>query len=134
MKTERELRLPADAAGARDAALAVRELLAAVDPVVAGACELAVMEACANVAEHAYGHRHGTLRVVLRLSPARFSAAVCDSGRVFDPSGVARVMPVPTSEGGRGLALLELCMDRLQWRRVEDENRLLMARSLTEAA
>ena len=134
MRAERELRLPADADGARDAALAVRSLLAAVDPVVAGACELAVMEACANVVEHAYGDAGGTLRVVLRLNPSRFCAAVCDSGRVFDASGVARVLPEQTSEGGRGLALLELCMDRLEWRRVEGENRLLMVRSLGEAA
>ena len=134
MRTERELRLPADADGARDAALAVRELLAAVDPNVAGACELAVMEACANVAQHAYGHGCGTLRVVLRLSRVRFSAAICDSGLLFDPSGGETAMPGQISEDGRGLPLIELCMDRLQWRRVEDENRLLMARSLREAA
>ena len=134
MRTQRELRLRADADGARDAARAVRELLAAVDPIVAGACELAVMEACANVVEHAYGHAGGTLRVVLRVSRVRFSAAVCDSGRWFDPSGATTALPPATSEDGRGLALLELCMDRLQWRRVEDENRLLMARSLGEAA
>lgn len=133
MRTEQELTLSADPDGARDAALAVRELLAAVDPAVAGTCELAVMEACANVAEHAYRHAGGSFRLVLRLSDARFSAAVCDTGQPFDTSGLSFALPEEESEGGRGLALLDRCMDRLEWRRVEGENRLLMTRSLTVA-
>ena len=124
---------PADPDGARDAALAVRDLLASVDPAVAGACEIAVMEACANVVEHAYRQPGGSFRVVLRLSRARFSAAVCDAGQPFDASGLSYALPGETSEGGRGLALLDRCMDRLEWRRVEGENRLLMTRSLAAA-
>ena len=125
--------LPADPDGARDAAIAVRELLASVDPVVAGTCEIAVMEACANVVEHAYRHAGGSFRSSCALSPARFSAAVCDTGPPFDAANLSYALPEETSEGGRGLALLDRCMDRLAWRRVEGENRLLMTRSLAEA-
>ncbi len=133
MRTERELTLPADPDGARDAALAVRDLLALVDPAVAGACEIAVMEACANVVEHAYEQPGGSFRLVLRLGRARFSAAVCDAGQPVDVSAVSYAMPDATAVGGRGLALIDRCMDRLEWRRVEGENRLLMTRSLSAA-
>jgi anti-sigma regulatory factor (Ser/Thr protein kinase) len=134
VKTERQLYLPANADGARHAALAARDLLTRVDPALAMACELAVMEACANVVEHAYGNRGGPLRVVLRLGAASFSAAVCDEGPPFDGSAHGGDLPAPDDEGGRGLALLHSCMDRLEYRRVDGENRLLMTRSLPAAA
>jgi serine/threonine-protein kinase RsbW len=134
MKTERQLHLSATADGARHAALATRDLLTRVDPALAMVCELAVMEACANVVEHAYGNRGGALRVVLRLGPASFSAAICDEGAPFDGATQDVALPEPAAEGGRGLALLHTCMDRLEWRRVDGENRLLMTRSLMEAA
>lgn len=127
---EQELRLLADPDGARAAAVAVREMLDAVDDVVANACELAVMEACANVVEHAYAGQGGPLRVVLRLRVGRFSAAICDEGPPFaSPEGSAS-LPHTTAESGRGLLLLQACMDRHAWRRVGPENRLLMSRTL----
>jgi anti-sigma regulatory factor (Ser/Thr protein kinase) len=134
VRTERQLHLSANADGARHAALAARDLLTRVDPSLAMACELAVMEACANVVEHAYGNRGGSLRVVLRLGPASFSVAVCDEGAPFDGATVGSERPEISSEGGRGIALLHTCMDRLEWRRVDGENRLLMTRSLQDAA
>jgi anti-sigma regulatory factor (Ser/Thr protein kinase) len=134
MSREFELHLVADADGARAAALAVRGMLERVDPLVAGACELAVIEACANVVVHAYGGEGGELRVILRLRNERFSAAVCDAGPPFDATRTAESLSHETAEGGRGLALLGMCMDRLDWRRVDGENRLLMTRSLREAA
>jgi serine/threonine-protein kinase RsbW len=133
VRTERQLHLSATADGARHAALAARELLHRVDPDLAVVCELAVMEACANVVEHAYGNRGGSLRVVLRLSPGSFSAAVCDEGTPFDGT-LGTALPEPTADGGRGIALLHRCMDRLEWRRADGENRLLMTRSLADAA
>jgi anti-sigma regulatory factor (Ser/Thr protein kinase) len=134
LRTERQLHLPANADGARHAALAARDLLTRVDPALAMACELAVMEACANVVEHAYGNRGGSLRVVLRLGSGSFSAAVCDEGTPFDGTALGSDLPAAGHEGGRGLALLQSCMDRLEWRRVDGENRLLMTRSLMDAA
>ena len=49
MSHELRLTLPADAAGARDAAVRVRALFTAADGADALACELAVAEAAANV-------------------------------------------------------------------------------------
>jgi anti-sigma regulatory factor (Ser/Thr protein kinase) len=133
VREQRELRLAADPDGARSAAEATRALLAGCDPLDANACELAVMEACANVVEHAYGGAGGPLRVVLRRRPGRFSAAVCDMGPPFAGDHDADLPPA-SAEGGRGLVLLGLCMHRHGWRRVDAENRLLMSRTLPEAA
>ena len=88
----------------------------------------------ARVVEHAYGNRGGALRVVLRLGSGSFSAAVCDEGAPFDGAGLDTVLPDPAAEDGRGFPLLHRCMDRLEWRRVDGENRLLMTRSLMDAA
>jgi anti-sigma regulatory factor (Ser/Thr protein kinase) len=129
MMVEKELRLFADPDGARAASVAARAMLEASDAVAANACELAVMEACANVVEHAYAGQGGPLRVVLRVRAGRFSAAICDEGPPFvGETGAA--LPHATAGSGRGLVLLDVCMDRCAWRRVGRENRLLMSRSL----
>lgn len=133
MSREIVLDLTADADGARRAAEAARELLAGAGDEGAFACELAVAEACANVVEHSGGRAPG-LRVVLRRRGSRFSAAVCDRAPdAFRPSPGA-VLPPPEAESGRGLALMETCMDRIARVRRGGENRLLMARRLAPGA
>jgi anti-sigma regulatory factor (Ser/Thr protein kinase) len=128
MRVEQELRLLADPDGARAASVAVQAMLEKMDALAAHACELAVMEACANVVDHAYSGQGGPLRVVLRVGSGRFSAAVCDEGPPF--VGGPAVLPHATAGSGRGLVLLDICMDRFGWRRVGRENRLLMSRTL----
>ena len=88
------------------------------------ACELSVAEACANVVEHSAS---GRLRVVIRRSATRFSVAVCDEGIPFRPPPEPG-LPPSESEGGRGVALMATCMDRIRVVRAGAENRLLMAR------
>lgn len=133
MRAERRLHLAADADGARRAAECAHDLLQGAEDAGAFACELAVAEACANVVEHAYGRRGGLLAVVLRLRPGWFSAAICDEGPPFG-AGAPTDMPEAGDEGGRGLPLMAMCMDRMATRRDGDENRLLMVRRLDRAA
>ena len=136
MKQERRLDLSASADGARVAAESVRDLFNGAGSEAAFACELAVAEASANVVEHAFEEDGGERRqftLVLRLSRGRFAAAVCDRGRPFAP-GSDPSLPAPGADSGRGLALLAGCMERVRFRRVEDENRLLMARRLRGGA
>ena len=83
-------------------------------------------EACANVVEHAAS---GRLRVVIRRSASRFSVAVCDEGEPFQPDA-APGFPPPEAEGGRGVALMAACMDRIRVVRAGGENRLLMVRRI----
>jgi len=128
MRHERRLDLSASPDGARVAAASVRNLFNGSGSDAAFACELAVAEATANVVEHAFEDDESpSFTLVLRLGGGRFAAAVCDRGRPFAP-GPDPALPAPGAESGRGLALLAGCMERVRFRRVEDENRLLMAR------
>jgi len=122
------LEFAADPAGADEAARQVVALLDGVTPEVAFACELAVAEACANVARHGFAGTAGRMRVVARAGDARLAVAVCDRAPAF--AGSAPPMPPAEAEGGRGLPLLAACMDRVRWHRTDGENRLLMARRL----
>jgi len=122
------LDLAADPAGVDEAARRVVALLERVTPDVAFACELAVAEACANIARHGFRGTHGRMRVVARASEARLAVAICDRAPEF--AGTARPMPAADAECGRGLPLLAACMDRVRWYRTDGENRLLMARRL----
>lgn len=126
MNGERVLDLTPDADGARAAAEVARSMVEDADPEGAFACELSVAEACENVVEHSSS---GRLRVVIRRTGARFSAAVCDRGEPFLP-GASPGMPPPEARRGRGIALMTECMDRVRVVRVDGENRLLMARRL----
>jgi anti-sigma regulatory factor (Ser/Thr protein kinase) len=122
--------LSADSAGARVAAQSVRDLFNRAGHDAAFACELAVAEASANVVEHAVEDDAQSFSLVLRLGRGRFVAAVCDRGRPFAPDMLPDVPPAGV-DSGRGLALLGSCMERVRFRRVGDENRLLMARRVT---
>jgi anti-sigma regulatory factor (Ser/Thr protein kinase) len=122
------LELAADPAGVDEAARRVVALLDRVAPDVAFACELAVAEACANIARHGFAGTAGRMRVVARASDARLAVAICDRAPAF--AGSAPPMPPAEAEGGRGLPLLAACMDRVRWFRTDGENRLLMARRL----
>ena len=128
MKRHVELEFAADPAGADEAARRVAALLERVTPEVAFACELAVAEACANIARHGFAGATGTMRVVARASDARLAVAICDRAPEF--AGAAPPMPPAEAEGGRGLPLLAASMDRVRWHRADGENRLLMARRL----
>lgn len=102
------------------------------------AAELAVAEACANVARHAYpdatDEDTGEMRLVVTLAGARIALDLCDRGRAFDPTRHVRapVEPDPDDpaswpEGGMGLSILGEVVDALAYRRVRGENRLAMA-------
>lgn len=127
MSHELRLTLPADAGGARDAAVRVRALVAGADGADALACELAVAEAAANVVLHSNGA--DVFTIVARVHGGRFVAAVCHLGSL----GATRPaqMPLPDAEGGRGLALIAACMDCVRHVTHDGEHRVVMARRLT---
>jgi serine/threonine-protein kinase RsbW len=98
-----------------------RESVSAVRRIVAGAMaevgvesscaadvELALTEGCANVVRHATSTDR--YRVTFELDHRAAKVTIADSGRGFSLNGMHR-MAATLSEGGRGLAIMEMLMD-----------------------
>lgn len=71
---------------------------------------LALTEACANVIQHAEGVPFYEVRIELR--PDYCHIRVLDSGRGLRAAAFTR-MPAPDRDAGRGIALMDLLVDRL---------------------
>lgn len=88
--------------------------------------QLAVLEICANIVDHAYGGSEaGRIEVALTISyqPFRLTVDLCDRGCPFDATKVGQ----PDLENGQvrgyGLFLTEALMDEVTYRRgVENDN------------
>lgn len=124
----REVRVSLDATpdGARAAAEWARTVLTGYAPGDALACELAVAEAVNNVVVHETAA--ASFAVVLRVGNGRFSAALTHAGA--GAQGGAP-MPDPSEPGGRGLALIDRCMEHVQRRTTGAETSLVMSRRIT---
>src|SRR5205823_4683559 len=75
------------------------------DPVVAYGIVVACGEACTNAVQHPYGGRDGVLDVEFSLIGDEVRIAVRDTGS-WRPQG--------TSDGGRGMSLIESLMDTVE--------------------
>jgi serine/threonine-protein kinase RsbW len=126
MTHDLRLTLPADAEGARVAAVRIRDLVSSATSADALACELAVAEAAANAVRHADAAKAFT--IVARVCRSRFVAAVCHRGS----PGAFPVpqMPPAEAESGRGLALIAACMEHVRHVVDDGEHRVVMARRL----
>ena len=96
---------------------------------------LALEEAVTNVIGHAFvgiAPPH-LIRVRLDITPQMFVAEVIDNGHPFDPTAA----PVPDlslpieqrPSGGLGIHLMRTMMDRVQYRRADDENLLRLEKA-----
>ena len=103
-----------------------RESVSAVRRIVAGAMaevgverscaadvELALTEGCANVVRHATSTDR--YRVTFQLDRRYARVTIVDTGKGFALNG-AHHMAGALSEGGRGLALMEMLMDEADFR------------------
>jgi anti-sigma regulatory factor (Ser/Thr protein kinase) len=70
--------------------------------------KVACSEACANVIEHAYGTRSGTIRVNVAARDGGVAISVADTGRW------RREHPGGARRGGHGLKLMEALTDELE--------------------
>jgi anti-sigma regulatory factor (Ser/Thr protein kinase) len=96
---------------------------------------LSLEEAVANVIHHAFAETPPPHRITVELSidADRVIAQVADNGRAFDPSAA----PEPDCDmsleardpGGLGIHLIRKMMDRVDYRRVDGENRLHLEKS-----
>lgn len=96
---------------------------------------LVLEEAVANVIHHGFAgapepHR---LSIELRINADRLAAEVIDNGPAFDPLSVSepdRSRPLEERDpGGLGIHLIRNMMDRVSYRRVAGENRLLLEKA-----
>jgi serine/threonine-protein kinase RsbW len=108
---------------------------AGVSGNIAGKLALALDEAVANVISHAFAetlppHR---LAVTLTIEADRVSAEIIDSGNAFDPSAIPEpdcTLPLDSRDpGGLGVHLIRKMMDRIDYRRVDGENRLKLEKA-----
>ena len=91
---------------------------------------LVLEEAVANVIHHAFADMPAPHRVTVELAidPERVAALVIDNGQAFDPSSAPEAdITLPLEErdpGGLGIRLIRQMMDRVDYSRVANENRL----------
>ncbi len=93
----------------------VRQTLVAVGVVddIVDEIELALSEGCTNVLHHAGPGT--TYEVALAVRGDRCELQVLDRGRGFDHESVRDRPAATTAEGGRGLAIMEAVMDRIEF-------------------
>lgn len=96
---------------------------------------LALDEAATNVIGHAFTgqavpHR---MAVELDITDASVTATVIDNGQAFDPSAAPEPdvsLPLDRRDpGGLGILLIHRMVDRVEYRRVADENRLRLEKA-----
>jgi serine/threonine-protein kinase RsbW len=91
-----------------------------IDHTVLYEIQLAIDEACANVADHAYqGMDSGDMEISCHVQDRLLTIRVRDWGRGFDPDGVQRPdIAAPLEErtlGGLGLFLVRQVMDQVKF-------------------
>lgn len=81
--------------------------------------QLAVEEACANVIEHAYAAKGGTLSIIFATRNLDVVLTVVDQGPPFDPNSIAAPdLNAPLEErriGGLGIHLMKRLMDEISY-------------------
>lgn len=116
MHIEISLSLPRE----RESVSAVRRIVAGamaevgVEPSCAADVELALTEGCANVVRHATSTDR--YRVTFQLDRRAAKIVIADTGKGFALNGSTHHMAATLSEGGRGLALMEMLMDEADFR------------------
>jgi serine/threonine-protein kinase RsbW len=101
----------------------------ALDPMDVMLFETAIIEIANNVVE--YGRPAGEVRwkFTIRVRADEIEAELDDTGQTFTPT-LGNSMPGEEAEGGRGLALAEALLDRIEFKRLADTNHWRMVRRL----
>ena len=109
------------------------EGLAEQESVVYNA-QLAAQEICTNIVGHAYaGRADGWIDITLALAarPARLLIELRDTGRPFDPSGVAAPNLDEAQVHGYGLFLVHSLMDEVSYEPLPGGNRWRLTKNLS---
>lgn len=98
--------------------------------------DLALCEACFNVAMHAYpGGPQGDVEVTVRVEPDAFiELRVADWGRGLDWERVRLENPGERAECGRGLFILKQLADRLDYGSAGGKNQVVIRKNIGSTA
>ena len=89
--------------------------------------ETAVIEVAGNVVEHGRPHGRVSWTFHLRVLPDRLEGRLSDSGEEYPGGTWGTEMPQdPMQEDGRGLALANAVLDRLEYERADGVNHWTM--------
>ena len=93
---------------------------------------LAVHEACANIVQHAYSERAGSIKAVMRLSdnPRSLTIDLHDNGQPFDMPEIKPPRPDEVQINGYGLFLVHQLMDEVVYRPKKGNNRWRLVKNL----
>lgn len=98
------------------------------------ALELALVEAANNIVLHGYGSRpDGRIDLSVRIGSETVDLELTDHGppldkSVFEPRSVSL-----DAESGRGMQIIHACVDRLDYRRAEGVNHLILSKRIAPA-
>lgn len=114
----------------RDAMMRIQQFLD--DPQAIEDLDLALTEACANVALHAYPDDSvGMVEVAVEVHPGRrVILEVTDQGRGLLADDACCVLPEPGSEHGRGFYIMSRCCDELSFHSQAKRHTVRMVREL----
>ncbi|GEM_PF-133747 len=101
-------------------------------------CQLVVDEACTNVVEHGYGEDGGDhfIDLICVQDSSQFTMIIEDDSAAFDPTSAPDpdlTSPLADREpGGWGVYFIKKLMDRVNYERVDEHNRLTITKQIPQ--
>jgi serine/threonine-protein kinase RsbW len=96
------------------------------------AFETALIELVSNVLEHADSGQGVTCVITVDVDDSTLVANLSDTAEAGEIQVVGRVMPSIDAESGRGIALIQMLVDDLQYERVGEKNLWSISRNRVE--
>jgi serine/threonine-protein kinase RsbW len=96
------------------------------------AFETALIELVSNVIEHADSGQGVTCVITIDVNDSTLVANLSDTAEAGEIQVVGRVMPSLDAESGRGIALINMLVDDLQYKRVGKKNLWSISRNRVE--
>jgi serine/threonine-protein kinase RsbW len=98
------------------------------------AVQLAVEEACTNIALYAYPGKDGGIRIFACVTDDRLELTIEDEGVPFDPTAYRKIQPQVSAEdrpiGGLGIYLVQSYMDRISYKFKNGKNTLKLVKNM----
>lgn len=96
-----------------------------VDRGLEAKIELAVEEALVNIIHYAYGEDGGSIEIECQQENSGFFVKITDKGKQFNPLS-SEVSLDDQGVGGQGLPMMRKLVDRMEYKRKDDCNILML--------